>query len=287
MADIERLHYFNDQFLKEEDFTDEQEYHLTMRRRHNRLLHTPGIADGLKVRKTGAQEVKVTSGTALDSNGREMILVEDRNLSLASDLRTNSTVYVTITYADQKPEERSKWQPEEERDKEDSQRFTRWIEKPKIEATTEEPDPTVIKLARFELDANGNIPGSIESELNGGVRQEAAAKLPNFSISIEQLKTRVVADDTKSIAAGGELSIPAYSIGISSTKTDRNIGAFLLVYAYSKNEGATFNWRQEYKTERLEGDSEYMLRQYVVFQNTSPTLQPINLDYKIYAVLES
>ena len=34
---IKRLHYFDRQFLVEADFTDEQQYHLDMRRRLNRL----------------------------------------------------------------------------------------------------------------------------------------------------------------------------------------------------------------------------------------------------------
>jgi hypothetical protein len=42
-----RVRYFNGQFLQEEDFQVEQAYHLDRQRRHNRTLHTPGIADGL------------------------------------------------------------------------------------------------------------------------------------------------------------------------------------------------------------------------------------------------
>jgi hypothetical protein len=119
--------------------------------------------------------------------------------------------------------------------------------------------------------------------LNSGFREEAAAKLPGFSISIQQLKTKVVAEGTKSIDAGLEFPVATYSNPVSSTS--QNIGAFLLVYAYSKNEGGIFNWRQEYRTEKLAVDSELMYRQYVIFQNTSRI--QINLQYKIYAVLES
>ena len=41
---IKRPHYFENQFLHADDLTAEQEYHMEMRRRHNRLLHTWGIA---------------------------------------------------------------------------------------------------------------------------------------------------------------------------------------------------------------------------------------------------
>ena len=46
---MKRIKYFNGLFLKEQDFITEQNYHLGMRRRHNKRLHTPGIAYGLKV----------------------------------------------------------------------------------------------------------------------------------------------------------------------------------------------------------------------------------------------
>ena len=288
MVDIERLNYFNNQFLKEEDFTDEQTYHLRMRREHNRLLHTPGIAEGLEVQKTGAKQVKVTRGVAIDSNGREMVLLDDLNVPLSDQAKypPNSTIYVTITYEDRKPDDRLKWQPPEEKDKENSKQFTRWVEKPQILATTTEPDSTVVKLARFKLDANGSVPGDINTELDDGVRQKATAKLPTFSISIQQLKTQVVAqsDQPVLIKAGQPLpAIRAYHIPVSSRT--RNVGVFLLVYAYSKTEDAKFVWTQEYRTERLEKGAEFMYAQYVIFQNTGT--KDMMLEYVIYAVSDS
>ncbi|MGB4912728.1 MAG: hypothetical protein WBO95_11500 [Candidatus Dechloromonas phosphoritropha] len=70
---IKRLNYFNGQFLRQEDFNDEQSYHLTMRRSHNRRTHTPGIVDGLTV-LAAANQVTVSDGLAVDQFGREIIL---------------------------------------------------------------------------------------------------------------------------------------------------------------------------------------------------------------------
>src|SRR5438309_1834447 len=70
---IKRLNYFNGQFLREEDFTEEQTYHLDMRRRHNLRLHTPGIVFGLAV-TPGTGKVTVQPGMAIDVQGREIIL---------------------------------------------------------------------------------------------------------------------------------------------------------------------------------------------------------------------
>ena len=84
---IKRLHYFNGQFLKEPDFTDEQTYHLEMRRRHQQHLHTPGIGWGLTV-TAGTNKVTVGPGMAIDALGREIIVEapQDIPVSIASDI---------------------------------------------------------------------------------------------------------------------------------------------------------------------------------------------------------
>ena len=97
MADIKRLNYFNYQFLVENDFNDEQTYHLDMRRRHNTVLHSWGVADGLGVSKTGDKEVTISPGIALDNNGREIILLDPVKVDLTS-FGTNANVHLTIAY---------------------------------------------------------------------------------------------------------------------------------------------------------------------------------------------
>ena len=48
-TDIERLRYYERQYLQSSDFTDEQTYHLEMRRRLNLALHLWGIVKGLQL----------------------------------------------------------------------------------------------------------------------------------------------------------------------------------------------------------------------------------------------
>ena len=79
---IKRLHYFDHQFLVQADFTDEQTYHLDMRRRLNRLLHTFGIAEGLEVVKSANKTVTVRPGVALDRLGQEMIVEANQVVDL-------------------------------------------------------------------------------------------------------------------------------------------------------------------------------------------------------------
>src|SRR5262245_6179093 len=109
---IKRLRYFDHQFLVEGDFTDEQNYHIDMRRRLNRLMHTFGIAEGLVVTKLNNNMVRVGPGAAIDSSGREMIVLpppepaQDVDLSNQAQFPPNSIVFITIAYQElQLPED--------------------------------------------------------------------------------------------------------------------------------------------------------------------------------------
>jgi len=98
---IKRLHYFTGQFLKEPDFTDEQKYHLDMRRRHHQHLHTAGIAYGLEV-TAGTNAVTVTPGMAIDPQGQEIILETQQNLPI-----TAAPVDIVISYDQRETDETS------------------------------------------------------------------------------------------------------------------------------------------------------------------------------------
>jgi len=70
---IERVNYFDRQYLHLEDFTDEQRYHIAMRRRHNISHHTWGIVEGLEPTIVDGSP-HVSPGLAIDGFGRELIL---------------------------------------------------------------------------------------------------------------------------------------------------------------------------------------------------------------------
>ena len=81
-----RMNYFDRQFLRAADFQVEQKYHLDRHRRHNRLLHTSGLGgpDDLRVTGTPGQSVvTVSSGTAIDNQGREIVLSASEPVSLS------------------------------------------------------------------------------------------------------------------------------------------------------------------------------------------------------------
>jgi hypothetical protein len=90
-TDIERLNYFEGEFLGATDFQAEQEYHRDMRRRHNLGQHTWGIVTGLGLAQAanggtspgGATEVDVylQPGMAVDGFGREIVLLSQAQLT--------------------------------------------------------------------------------------------------------------------------------------------------------------------------------------------------------------
>src|SRR5262249_157293 len=96
------MHYFDQQFLVDSDFTDEQSYHVAMRRRINKAFHSFGITDGLQVVRSGSRQVTVKAGGAIDRDGREAVLDADQtlNLSNASQFPAGATVFVTIAYTE-------------------------------------------------------------------------------------------------------------------------------------------------------------------------------------------
>jgi len=98
-----RLNYYDHQFLRAPDFTDEQNYHVSMRRLHNAYLHTWGIMQGLEVTAASGgtgTAVTVNAGVALDSKGQEIILANDTNLELGGEA-ANTTLFITIAYDEQ------------------------------------------------------------------------------------------------------------------------------------------------------------------------------------------
>lgn len=176
---IKRLNYFDHQFLVEADFTKEQEYHLDMRRRLTKLLHTHGIAQGLEVAKSADKEVTVRSGIAIDRDGQEMIVETDHpsrviNLSNAAKFPPGANVFITIAYQEQETDPSTAT---------GAAGNTRITELPMVQAVTA-ADGTVVRLASFKLDGSANVPGNVNDLFDGGVRQTVSPK-GGFGLSLD------------------------------------------------------------------------------------------------------
>ncbi|QUQ65628.1 hypothetical protein [Kutzneria sp. CA-103260] len=72
---IVRVRYFDRQFLRPQDFTDEQSYHVAMRRRHDIAGHSWGIVHGLAL-GTATGALAVEPGLAVDGYGREVVVIQ-------------------------------------------------------------------------------------------------------------------------------------------------------------------------------------------------------------------
>jgi hypothetical protein len=159
--DVEkRLRYFNGQFLQEEDFADEQAYHIDRQRRHNRLLHTPGIAEGLDVKADkGAREAKVMPGTAVDAKGRAIVLAQERTVGFEAQ-PSDQTVLLVISYSEEGADVAT-----------GGDENTRWHELPRVEVFSEDKTPTPdthIRLARLVISERGTVSSEPDTSVRRG-----------------------------------------------------------------------------------------------------------------------
>jgi hypothetical protein len=110
---IERLRYYQRQYLSSGDFADEQAYHRDMRRRHNIGLHTWGIVAGLELAERGPAQgalgpiqIAIRPGMAIDGYGREILLLRTIELPpdprLFAGLTTSAYVPVWIAYDEER-----------------------------------------------------------------------------------------------------------------------------------------------------------------------------------------
>jgi hypothetical protein len=83
---VGRPSFFEGQVLRAADLDLGQEYGRGTMARHDRYLHTAGIATGLELTldsSTGVNEVKLSPGLAIDATGRQIVV--DREESLAAE----------------------------------------------------------------------------------------------------------------------------------------------------------------------------------------------------------
>jgi hypothetical protein len=205
---VTRVHYFDQMSLVESDFSDEQRYHVDVRRRINRLFHSFGIAEGLQVIRSGARQVTVKAGFAIDRDGREIVLETDRvlDLSNAGQFPANTTVFVTAVYQETLSDPSTKGAPGN----------TRVTESASVSAVTTPPptDGTVIRLARFVMTGGGDVPGNTNDEIDGGVRQAAGSKIGAGAVAESHLVPSLVTKINAAVASIEGVANPGGNVDI-------------------------------------------------------------------------
>ncbi|HEY9294765.1 MAG TPA: hypothetical protein VIQ31_00060 [Phormidium sp.] len=180
MADAEKLqeiedditirpNYFAGQYLLEDDFKSEQNYHIDRQRSHNRLLHVSGIAKGLKVSTEQNLTVKVSGGTAFDSRGRQIILLKDKTVDLVKEANNNKPIkdgayILSIRYSEENTEQQG----------EETFTTTRVQEKPEFVLSLS-PKKNADTILLAELQIQGKAVKSIDHKN----REYSGINLPN------------------------------------------------------------------------------------------------------------
>jgi len=90
------MNYFDGQFLRAQDFVDEQDHYTDRRERHNRLLHTTGVAENLTVSsvENDPTQVSISAGMAIDPLGREILVLATQSVKMPEAPTTKVEIYV-------------------------------------------------------------------------------------------------------------------------------------------------------------------------------------------------
>jgi hypothetical protein len=173
-----RMNYFTGEFLNEKDFKDEQQYHIDMLKKHNKNLHSWGIAKGLNiVIGTNRKSVIIESGMAIDAEGRQIIVESNREKNVPDNV-TEKELYLTISYRETRVDSIDNITGMEPQ-------YTRIEEEPHIEFFEKSDFDTsmTLLLAKVILDNNETI-----SKIDQTVRKYAGIKDEDTSISFDPIK---------------------------------------------------------------------------------------------------
>jgi hypothetical protein len=210
-----RVRFYDGQYLQDQDFIDEQKYHVDRERRHQRLLHVAGVVEGLLVTPAvqpdpqQPYQITVSPGTAIDHDGRTIVL--EANATIALPGLADSLLYLYIAYGQVPSDTQTSSQG--------VQQDMRWHERPYIFSSKDligesnpgytNPDwsrdveerpslPPPVLLARLSLDAEKK---NIVPDLT--VRQYSGLRLP--------LPDRV--DDSPMLRADSDGNIGVWTSG--------------------------------------------------------------------------
>jgi len=92
--EMSRVRYYDGEYLRDDEFIDEQRYHIDRRQRHDRLLHITGVCEGMALAIGNPTTLLVRAGTAVDNLGRPMLLDVDRSVPIAAGTTGNLLVQI-------------------------------------------------------------------------------------------------------------------------------------------------------------------------------------------------
>ncbi|MCZ7356852.1 MAG: hypothetical protein O8C66_14300 [Candidatus Methanoperedens sp.] len=228
MKEVRRMRYFNELFLKQEEFVLDQNYHIRMRRLHNGHLHSHGIVWGLEVVEgSNPTSVKIKPGMALnkvkaaneDDVSQEIILfAETDDIELKGTAAEGDGVYFYIYRFEEKNyTDESKGGSEE----------INWLETAKVELIAVKPEnkpdnESHIILAKVKL-----IDGHVHIENEDRIYAGAYGKL---ALSVDGEESALSIEGKKFDAENGiQINSPLTNftgglrIGSTSEPGDKNL----------------------------------------------------------------
>ena len=234
---IERVHYYNGEYLNAGDFQAEQDYNMDKSAWLNRSMFTYGVASGLHVCDLQAQRlISVSCGMAIDGLGREIILT---NTAMLSHNCQPGLYYLTITYGQQYGD------PVQELNAGQGMRlnYKRIVEQPVLELKTDQGKPSLnILLAIITITNNGKIAaieydngqsmrrqcgvnaGTVHFYLEGVERSPAITSFQNQSTDTYGLLVR----SPRTLFTGPITSRQSLSIGVETADCALTVQALLL-----------------------------------------------------------
>lgn len=152
-----RVRFFDGQYLVDQDFVDEQKYHIDRERRLGKVLRISGIVEGLAVSAPGANTIAVAGGTAIDKDGRMIVLAQERRITLTgATFNDKQGIRLLLVFRELETEMATTGSLSERR----------WSEDPQVVAVTTDgqssepikhPNLPTVQLAQLRLDNKGLI----------------------------------------------------------------------------------------------------------------------------------
>ncbi|MBW1744821.1 MAG: hypothetical protein JRG74_00075 [Deltaproteobacteria bacterium] len=283
MEIFKRISFFEGFFTKADDWNAGQKYHIEKRRLHNKSLHIPGVVPNysgeLKVTPAGRFSLYIAPGYAIDGEGRDLFLAEPKQLDIRiSDYTLPQTVYITISYDEQKIDKRENVA---------NPTLTGYAfveEGPKVEVSTQEPDNfLILELARIELakgvkeikDAEDSFnPKRNEIDLMN-IREAGVVKGPTRLRDLGKVKREGeirVAKSKEKTPGHEDTSVFLESLPIE------NAHRYYLVSAYPVTQDTAISWRIE------SSFSDNQVKYRLFFKNFSNVAAKVS--YKVYILEE-
>lgn len=203
---VKRPRYFDGQFLKVDDFLNEQQYHIDRQRRVSRFLHVSGIVEGLEVQIDG-NRLKISPGSAIDHLGRQILLHKTARIGEEQVTNTGNLKYFYLSLENQTEGSysliiRYGQFATDRQQEEGSEEETRFHEVPMIALVSDvDRDDAAVVLARV------TVMSAETPTVDLKVRQCSGLRLPNGSEEGVTFRSEITEDSRRQAVLSSSLKV--------------------------------------------------------------------------------